>query len=119
MADLSDILKSLSRHPVLQYLSITQLLIFLTQSSALKRHIILAQPAGEPTGNAPQILPPLVREFLANGTGIALQAIQDAWDILKDHAWAMSPLANCVETEKVAFREFGWSQGFSAYRFSG
>jgi hypothetical protein len=119
MADLSDVLKSLSQHPVLQDLSITQLLTFLTQSSALKRHIILAQPAGEPTGNAPQILPPLVREFLANGTGIALQAIQDAWDILKDHAWTMSPLADRAEMEKIAFREFGWSQGFSACWFLG
>src|SRR5882757_3315301 len=119
MADLSDVLKSLSYHPVLQDLSITQLLTFLTQSSSLKRHIILAQPAGEPTGNAPQILPPLVREFLANSTGIALQAIQDAWDILKDHAWTMSPLADRAEMEKIAFREFGWSKGFSACWFSG
>jgi hypothetical protein len=117
MADLSGVLKSLSYHPVLQDLSITQLLTFLTQSSSLKRHIILAQPAGEPTGNAPQILPPLVREFLANSTGIALQAIQDAWDILKDHAWAMSPLADCVEIERDAFRKFGWNQGFSACQF--
>jgi hypothetical protein len=113
MADLSDILKSLSQHPVLQDLSISQLLTFLTQSSALKRHIILAQPAGEPTGDAPPILPPLVREFLANGTGIALHAVQDAWDILKDHAWAMPQLADCVAKEKEAFRRFGWSNGFS------
>ena len=66
---------------------ISQLLGFLTQASALKQHIILAQPAREPT--APLILSPLVHDFLAKSMGIALQAVQDTWDVLKDHAWAI------------------------------
>ena len=119
MSDLLDILKALSQHTILKAISPSQLLIFLTQASALKRHIVLAQPAGEPTDSAPQILPPLVREFLAKGTGIALHAVQDAWDILRHHAWAMSPLADCVTKEQDTFRQFVWSQGFSKHLFLG
>jgi hypothetical protein len=96
MSNLTIILKALDGHPFLKCLSVSQLLGFLTQASALKRHIILAQPAGEPMGSAPLILPSLIREFLANTTGIALQAVQDAWDVLKDDVWAMSPLTDCV-----------------------
>jgi CxC5 like cysteine cluster associated with KDZ transposases len=115
MSDLLTILKALEQHPVLKDLSISQLLDFLTQASALKRHILLAQPAEEPTGTAPLILPPLIREFLAKTTGIALQAVQDAWDVLKDCAWTMHPLADCVAKEKEAFRKFGWNHGFSEF----
>jgi CxC5 like cysteine cluster associated with KDZ transposases len=115
MSDLSAILKALEQHPILKSLSISQLLEFLTRASALKRHIILAQPAEEPTGTAPLILPPVIREFLAKATGIALQAVQDAWDILKDCAWAMHPLAECVAKEKEAFSKFGWTHGLSEF----
>lgn len=115
MSDLLTILKALEQHPILKDLSISQLLDFLTQASALKRHIILAQPAEEPIGTAPLILPPLIREFLAKTTGIALQAVQDAWDVLKDCAWMMHPLADCVAKEKEAFRKFGWNHGFSEF----
>jgi hypothetical protein len=115
MSDLLTILHGLGRHSVLKDLSISQLLEFLTQASALKRHIILAQPAGEPTGSAPLILPPLVRDFLAKSTGIAHLAVQDAWDVLKDHAWAMPLLVDCVTKEKETFRKFGWAHGFSMF----
>jgi hypothetical protein len=113
MSDLAVILQALNSHTLLKCLSVSQLLDFLTQASALKRHIILAQPADEPTSCAPLILPSLVREFLSKTTGITLQAVQDAWDVLKDIAWAMSPLADCIAKEKEAFRKFGWSHGFS------
>ena len=113
MSNLTIFLQALFRHPLLKSISVSQLLDFLTQASALKRHIILAQPAGEPTDSALLILPSLICEFLANTTRIALQAVQDAWDVLKDDAWAMSPLAECVAKEKEAFRKFGWAHGFS------
>jgi hypothetical protein len=113
MSDLLTVLHGLDQHSVLKDLSISQLLEFLTQASALKRHIILAQPAGEPTGSAPLILPPLVRDFLAKSTGIARQTVQDAWDVLKDHAWTMPLLVDCVAKEKETFRKFGWAHGFS------
>jgi len=115
MSNLSTILKALDRHSILKDLSISQLLDFLTQASALKRHIVLAQPAGEPTGTAPLILPSLVREFLSKTTGIALKAVQDAWDVLKDDVWAMPSLADCVANEKEVFRKYGWSRGFSKH----
>ena len=113
MSDMAVILQALNNHTHLKCPSVFQLLDFLIQASALKQHIILAQPADEPTSCALLILPSLVCEFLPKTTGIVLQAVQDAWDVLKDIAWAMSPLADCVVKEKEAFRKFGWSHSFN------
>jgi hypothetical protein len=70
MSDLAVILQALNSHTLLKCLLVSQLLDFLTQASALKRHIILAQPADEPTSCAPLILPSLVREFISKTTGM-------------------------------------------------
>jgi hypothetical protein len=113
MSELLSILTQLSTHSVLKSLSLSQILDFLSRVSLLKRDITLAQPTDLPTGKAPDILPPLIQAFLAESIGIDTNSIPDAWDILKEHAWAMTPLAERIETEKEAFREFGWSRGLS------
>ena len=82
-------------------------------ASLLKCNIMLSQPAMQLTNNGPEVLPPLIQAFLADSIGIDLKSIPDTWDILKDHAWKMTSLAEHVETEKEAFHEFGWAQGLS------
>ena len=114
MSDLLAALTQLSTHSTLKNLTISQILDFLSRASLLKRDIMLAQPAQtHSTGNVPEVLPPLVQEFLAESVGIDLKMIPDAWDILKNHAWTMTPLTERVEKEKEAFREFGWDRGLS------
>ena len=113
MSDLLAVLTQLSAHARLKHLTLLQLLDFLWRASALKRDIALTQPASVPTITAPEVLPPLVQAFLADSTGIDLATIPDVWDILKNHAWAMTPLVEYVEKEKGNFREFGWHRGLS------
>lgn len=109
MSELLAVLTQLSAHNTLRNLSLLQILDFLLRSSLLKHDIMLAQPAKHPSQSPPEVLPPLVQAFLAESIGIDLDSIPDAWDILKNHAWTMIPLAERVEKEKDMFREFGWS----------
>lgn len=113
MSELLAALTQLSTHSSLKHMTLSQILDFLSMSSLLKRDIMLAQPAIQLADNVPEVLPPLVQAFLAESIGIDLKSIPDAWDILKDHAWKMTPAADRVETEKQAFREFGWARGLS------
>jgi hypothetical protein len=76
-------------------------------ASLLKRDIMLSQPAMQLTDTGPEVLPPLIQAFLADSIGIDLESIPDAWDILKDHGWKMTSLAEHVETEKRLFVSLG------------
>jgi hypothetical protein len=113
MSELLTVLSQLSAHSVLKSLTLSQIIDFLSRVSLLKRDITLAQPTELPTDEAPDVLPPLIQTFLAESIGMDLNSIPDAWDILKGHAWVMTPLAEHVEMEKEAFRKFGWSRGLS------
>jgi len=113
MSELLAVLTQLSTHNVLKSLTLLQIIDFLSRVSLLKRDITLAQPTDLTTDEAPDVLPPLIQAFLAESIGIDLDSIPDAWDILKGHAWVMTPLAEHVEMEKEAFCKFGWSRGFS------
>jgi len=115
MSELLATLTKLSTHSILKNMALSQILDFLSTASLLKRDIMLAQPAkhSTDTGDAPKVLPPLVQAFLTESVGIDVQTIPDAWDILKDLAWTMIPLAERIDKEKEAFREFGWARGFS------
>jgi hypothetical protein len=113
MSELLIALTELSTHSVLKHITLSQILHFLSLASLLKRDIILSQPAIQLIDNTPEVLPPLIQAFLADSIGIGLESIPAAWDILKDHAWKMTPLAEHVETEKEVFREFGWARGLS------
>jgi len=113
MSELLVALTQLSTHSALKHVTLSQILDFLSFTSLLKRDIMLAQPATQSTDNAPEVLPPLIQAFFADSIGIDLERIPDTWEILKDHAWKMTPLAEHVETEKEAFREFGWARGLS------
>jgi hypothetical protein len=113
MSEFLAVLTQLSTHSTLQNLTLSQILDFLSRVSLLKRDIMLAQPATQSTDVAPEVLPPLVQAFLAESVGIDLESLPDAWDILKNYAWTTTPLAERVEKEKEAFREFGWNRGLS------
>lgn len=113
MDKLLEILKPLAQHKQLQSLSLLQLVEFLTRVSLLKRSILLAKRAAEPTDQPPDVLPRLIQRFLSESTGIDMGAIPDAWSILKDYAWDMPTVSGLAEKEKAAFRAHGWDKGLS------
>lgn len=115
MDQLLDVVGPLTKHPVLHLISLAQLVEFLTLISRLKRSILLARRAAEPTDYPPEVLPHLIQRFLSESTGIQMQAIPDAWLILKNYAWSMPTTSECVEKEEKAFRTYGWNKGLSAY----
>jgi hypothetical protein len=113
MDRLLGVIESLAKHPVLHLLSLQQLIELLTLISRLKRSILLAKCAAEPTDEPPDILPRLIQRFIAESIGIKIQAIADAWSILKGYAWTMPTISECAEREKEAFRSHGWNKGLS------
>jgi hypothetical protein len=113
MDQLLNVVTLLTKHPVLHLLSLQQLVEFLTLTSRLKRSILLAKRAAEPTTRPPEILPRLIQRFLAESIGIKMEAIPDSWSILKDYAWTMSTISSWAEKEEEAFRSYGWKKGLS------
>lgn len=115
MDKLLDIVNAFAQHPQLQSLTLPQLMEFLTRVSTLKRSILLAKRAGEPTDLPPDILPRLVQRFLAESIGIDIGAIPDAWVLLKEYAWVMPTLSAFTEKENAAFHAHGWNMGLSEF----
>lgn len=113
MDELLKVIEPLAAHPLLQTLSLFQLIEFLTSVSHLKRSILLAKRAAEPTNEPPAVIPRLIQKFLAESIGIDIKAIPDAWLILKGYAWNMPTTSACLDREKAAFREHGWNKGLS------
>jgi hypothetical protein len=91
MDKLLEILKPLAQHKQLQSLSLLQLVEFLTRVSLLKRSILLAKRAAEPTDQPPDVLPRLIQRFLSESTGIDMGAIPDAWSIRKGKGGVSCP----------------------------
>jgi hypothetical protein len=81
MDKLLDIVQHLAERPHLRSLSLQQLFEFLTRISSLKRSILLAKRAAEPTDSPPDILPRLIQRFLAESIGIDIGVIPDAWSL--------------------------------------
>jgi hypothetical protein len=113
MDQLLGVIESLAKHPILHLLSLQQLIELLTLISQLKRSILLVKHAAEPTNEPPDILPCLIQRFIAESIRIEIQAIADAWSILKGYAWTMPTISECAEQEKEAFRSHGWNKGLS------
>lgn len=113
MDKLLNVVQPLAAHPQLKTLSLFQLVELLTRISRLKRSILLAKRAAEPTDEPPSLLPRLIQRFLAESIGMEMEAIPDTWSILKGYAWGMPTTSECLDGEKAAFREHGWNKGLS------
>jgi hypothetical protein len=116
MDQLLRVVEVLTQHPHLRSLSLWQLVEFLTRVSSLKRSILLAGCATEPTDLPPEILPRLIQRFLAESIGIDMDALPDAWSLLKNYAWDMPTASVFVEKEHAAFHAHGWNKGLSESR---
>jgi len=117
-SSLVHLLTALAAHETLKKLSLTQVLRFVTSAACLKRDITIVQPSEDLVNEPPEFLSVSIKEFLAESVGIALSDIPDAWDILKDEAWGILPLPECVKVESAAFRKHGWDRGLGKYACS-
>jgi hypothetical protein len=114
MYSLIDLLVALNDHTTLKALSLSQVLQFLTTVACLKRDIAIVQPSEDQVSDAaPEFLSISIQNFLSESVNIPLDSIPAAWDILKEHAWSISPLADRIQHESSAFRKYGWDKGLS------
>ncbi|KIJ13544.1 hypothetical protein PAXINDRAFT_163619 [Paxillus involutus ATCC 200175] len=70
--------------PVLQSLTISQLVMFLSISSNLKRYIQLVQPASHRSSTTPFHLPFSITSFLPEVTGMPTNSVSTCWRLLKE-----------------------------------
>jgi hypothetical protein len=104
------------KDPVLQALTLTQTITFIRLLSLLKDDIILAQPYYIPTTEAPLVLPASITAFVAESTGIHIDAIAGCWDILKEDIWASPTPEQMNQDDESLFEHHGWSRGISMAR---
>ncbi|KAJ7939533.1 hypothetical protein B0H13DRAFT_1941214, partial [Mycena leptocephala] len=102
------------KDPVLQALTLTQTLTFIRLLSLLKDDIILAQPYYIPTTEAPLVLPASITAFVAESTGIHIDAITGCWDILKEDIWASPTPEQTNQDDESLFEHHGWSRGITS-----
>ncbi|KAF7314618.1 hypothetical protein MKEN_00935500 [Mycena kentingensis (nom. inval.)] len=81
----------------------------------LQADIILVQPSAIPVNVAPPILPPSIILFLQDAFGIASDAVEALWDVIRDEVW-VSPMPKLSEEERELFRKHGWDRGLTAVK---
>lgn len=103
----------LAEHEALRELSLPQVNTFIDLTASLHRSIQLVQPAVEPSGEAPTILPPSIIDFLAESVQIPHASVSICWLALKDIVW-QHPLPNeRVSTYEKLYVEFRWKRDIS------
>lgn len=106
-------LASVQERSVLQNLELHQIIMFLNLSAKLKNDILLAQPSRLPATQTPDVLPPIVAEFLGDALGFPPEDIDKCWDMLKDDVWRMPDSTQITPEEENMFRIHGWKRGIS------
>ncbi|KAJ7864379.1 hypothetical protein B0H13DRAFT_2353697 [Mycena leptocephala] len=101
------------KDPVFQVLTLTQTITFIRLLSLLKDDMILMQPYYILTREAPLVLPVSITAFVAESTGIHIDAIMGFWDILKEDMWASPTPEQKNQDNESLFEHHGWSQGIS------
>ncbi|KAF8957605.1 hypothetical protein BDZ97DRAFT_1669810 [Flammula alnicola] len=108
------LLANLSRHAVLCHLTLDGIVTFTRFASHLKRDILQPQPINESNpATPPACLPEHILTFLGTALGIPLNAMDDCWNILKEHVWEM-PLTPLMDEDYETFKYFGWPLGITA-----
>ncbi|KAF7300062.1 hypothetical protein MKEN_01329300 [Mycena kentingensis (nom. inval.)] len=77
----------------------------------LQADIILVQPSAIPVNVAPPILPPSIILFLQDAFGIASDAVEALWDVIRDEVW-VSPMPKLSEEERELFRKHAAVKSF-------
>jgi hypothetical protein len=96
------------KDPVFQEPSLSQTLTFIRLLSLLKDDIILTQPYYIPTTEAPLVLPASIAAFVAESTGIHIDAIAGCWNSLKEDIWASPTPEQTNQDDESLFEYHDW-----------
>ncbi|KAI0042629.1 hypothetical protein FA95DRAFT_1635974 [Auriscalpium vulgare] len=103
---------------LLQTVSLSQLIKFISLSAALRQDICFAQPApASPDGPPPTYLPPAVCSFLSEATGITYGLVQDAWHIVRYIVWLHPGPDEHAALVRRALEEHGLKVGIVTVTF--
>ena len=100
-------LGALGQHPELKALSYIEFARFLHCTSALKDDILQPQPHTISILTAPDVLPPIITEFLSDSFHVTHDAVDTLWDLVKDVVWELPTAAEEREAVEMMFRVNG------------
>lgn len=106
-------LSLLAENEALKELTLSQVNTFIELAASLRRSIQLVQPAAEPSGEAPTILPPSIIDFLAESVQIPLGSVPVCWLALKDIVWQHPLSEERASTYEKLYVDFGWKRDIS------
>ncbi|KAG1875510.1 hypothetical protein DFJ58DRAFT_756725 [Suillus subalutaceus] len=101
--DIASVFSALRHTPELMELSYITFQRFLRCSSALKDDILQPQPHTVSVTAAPDVLPPIIMEFLSKSFDIMLEAVDMLWDVVKDIVWVLPTEADEWEAVETMF----------------
>ena len=92
-------------------LSYTAFQHLLRCASALKDDILQPQPHVVSVIAPPDVLPPIITEFLSDSFHITLEAVDMLWDVVKDIMWVLPTELEEREAVKTMFCLHGKDRG--------
>lgn len=110
--------QTITECPTLEFLSLSQVILFIRLSAALRREILLVQPSDHPSDIAPKHLSPSIHEFLAKSCHLSQLEVLALWNELKDMVWhleadiLLESVQNSASFESL-FQKYGGILGFS------
>ena len=80
-------------------------------ASALKDDILQPRPHVVSVIAPPDVLPPIITEFLSDSFHITLEAVDMLWDVVKDIMWVLPTELEEREAVETMFRLHGKDRG--------
>ncbi|KAG1764414.1 hypothetical protein EDD22DRAFT_775946 [Suillus occidentalis] len=113
--DTASVFSALNHNPELKDLSYISFQRLLRCASALKDDILQPQPHAAPVTAAPDVLPPIITEFLSDSFHISLDAVDQLWDAVKDIVWALPTEVEEREAVEAMFLLHGKDRGLGTF----
>ncbi|KAJ7104620.1 hypothetical protein C8R44DRAFT_639957 [Mycena epipterygia] len=106
-----SLLSSLLKNHVLKSLGLPHIVKFIQILALLKDNIILVQPISITIMEAPLVLPPQIKGFVAKCIGILEDSVSGCWTALKDDIWEYPTPEKVEAEEEELFARYGWKRG--------
>ncbi|KAG1731337.1 uncharacterized protein EDB91DRAFT_1085097 [Suillus paluster] len=112
--DIASVFSALNHNPELKDLSCINFQRLLRCASALKDDVLQPQPHMVSVIAPPDILPPIITEFLSDLFHITLEAVDMLWDVVKDIVWVLPTELEEREAVETMFCLHGKDRGLTA-----
>jgi hypothetical protein len=113
--DIASMFSALNHNPELKELSYIAFQHLLRCASALKDDILQPQPHIVSVTAAPDVLPPIITEFLSDSFHITLEAVDMLWDVVKDIVWVLPTEVEERKAVEIMFHLHGKDRGLSKF----